>query len=51
MEFYPGDVIDGRFQVVRNLSDSGGMGKVLVVTDNQKQLQGELALKYCRETG
>jgi serine/threonine protein kinase len=48
MEFYQGDVIDGRFRVVRNLSDSGGMGKVLVVTDNQQQLQGELALKYCR---
>lgn len=50
MEFYPGDVIDGRFRVARNLSDSGGMGKVLVVNDTTGQLQGELALKYCRDT-
>lgn len=47
MDFYPGDVIDGRWRVARVLSDAGGMGKVLIVGDMQGQLAGELALKYC----
>lgn len=48
MDFYQGDVIDGRWKVIRVLSDSGGMGKVLIVGDTHGHLMGELALKYCR---
>lgn len=49
MEYEVGDTIDGRFQVAGVCSDSGGMGRVLLVEDITGTLDGTLALKYCRE--
>lgn len=49
MEFDVSEVIDGRFEVERQLTDSGGMGKVLLVSDLTGELDGTLALKYCKE--
>lgn len=49
MEFDVAEIIDQRFEVVRVLSDSGGMGKVLLVKDRKGKLKGTLALKYCKE--
>ncbi|WMS88920.1 protein kinase domain-containing protein [Pleionea litopenaei] len=49
MIFKTGDLIDSRFVVKGVCSDSGGMGQVLFVEDNNEEFQGMLALKYCRE--
>lgn len=49
MEYEVGDTIDGRFEVAGVCSDSGGMGRVLLVEDITGTLDGTLALKYCRE--
>lgn len=49
MEYEVGDTIDGRFKVAGVCSDSGGMGRVLLVEDITGILKGTLALKYCRE--
>lgn len=49
MEYEVEDTIDGRFEVAGICSDSGGMGRVLLVEDITGTLDGTLALKYCRE--
>ena len=51
MEYEVGDTIDGLFEVTGICSDSGGMGRVLLVEDITGTLDGTLALKYCREEG
>lgn len=45
------DLIDGRFKVIGFCSDTGGMGRVLNVTDTNGEIPGVLALKYCKEKG
>jgi serine/threonine protein kinase len=49
MDYKVGDTLDNRFKVCGLCSDGGGMGRVLLVKDEMKQLSGTLALKYCRE--
>lgn len=49
MNFEVSDVIDKKFKVIGVCSDSGGMGKVLIVEDINSAEQEKLALKYCRE--
>jgi serine/threonine protein kinase len=49
MDYEVGDTVDNRFEVVGLCSDSGGMGRVLLVEDETGQFPGALALKYCRE--
>lgn len=49
MNFKIDDLIDARFAVKGLCSDSGGMGQVLFVEDNNAEFAGTLALKYCRE--
>jgi serine/threonine protein kinase len=49
MEYEVGDIIDDRFEVTGLCSDSGGMGRVLLVQDEREEFSGTLALKYCRE--
>ncbi|OYY74225.1 MAG: hypothetical protein B7Y40_05665 [Gammaproteobacteria bacterium 28-57-27] len=49
MEYEIEDTIDGRFQVASVCSESGGMGRVLLINDITGTLDGQLALKYCRE--
>lgn len=51
MKYEVGDTVDGRFDVTGVCSDSGGMGRVLLVEDITGTLDGTLALKYCREEG
>ncbi|ARU28087.1 serine/threonine-protein kinase [Cellvibrio sp. PSBB006] len=43
------ELIDDRFKITGLCSDSGGMGRVLLVRDSTRELPGQLALKYCRE--
>ena len=49
MEYEVDDIVDERYKVTGMCSDSGGMGKVLLVQDLQSKFEGTLALKYCRE--
>jgi len=51
MNFEKGDLVDGRFTVKGICNDSGGMGQILFVEDADGELDGTLALKYCREDG
>lgn len=48
--FTVGDLIDGRFRVVRPFEKTGGMGTLLYVDDTAGVLSGELLLKYCHLT-
>ena len=49
MDYELGDTVDDRFEVTGLCSDSGGMGRVLLVKDVTRQISGTLALKYCKE--
>lgn len=49
MEYDVGDLIDNRFKVTDVCSDSGGMGRVLLVDDMDFEFNETLALKYCRD--
>ncbi len=48
LQFTLGDVIDERFEVAGVCSDSGGMGTILHVKDQQSDGQEKLVLKYCK---
>ncbi|MGM0589449.1 MAG: serine/threonine-protein kinase [Bacteroidota bacterium] len=49
MEYEVDEIIDERYEVTGLCSDSGGMGKVLLVQDLKTEFEDTLALKYCRE--
>jgi serine/threonine protein kinase len=48
--FQKDDIINGRYKVLALHSDQGGMGAILLVTDETGEYGGTLALKYCKET-
>lgn len=49
MDYDVGELIDDRFEITGLCSDSGGMGRVLLVEDDAGEFPDQLALKYCRE--
>ncbi len=42
------DLIDDRFKVLGTCSDTGGMGRILFVTDTTEELPAPIVLKYCK---
>lgn len=44
------EIINNRYRVVEVYSDQGGMGTILLVSDETAEHKGSLALKYCKET-
>lgn len=42
-------LFDKRFKVINNNFNAGGMGQIFIVQDETQQLQGNLAVKYCKE--
>ncbi len=49
MAFFAGDVIDERYLVDSTCSESGGMGELFFVRDNEALGSEVLVLKLCRE--
>lgn len=48
--YQTGNIVNGRYKVIRLHSDLGGMGTILLVTDETAEYGDVLALKYCKET-